>query len=161
MRWWSGLAWTAYTSPAAGAPTHGRRTALIAIGGLFLVLTGVVVTLAVSGVFDEVNRDDYSGDEAEVAEVIDRFEQAYENSDGARMCREVFSADLTAGYDSDGGCETIWSEDRPGPVEIDVRELYLGGDGATVVADEENARRDWTFYLDRYPGTGWRISGIE
>src|SRR5688572_29603953 len=49
----------------------GLATAGIAVGCVYLALTGVVVALALSGVFDEVNADDYPGEEAEVAAVVD------------------------------------------------------------------------------------------
>ncbi len=140
---------------------QGLATAGIAVGCVLLVMTGVVATLAVNGVFDQVNRDDYAGDEAQVAEVIDRFEVAYEDADGARICRDLFTPELARTYGSDGACEADWDAGTAGLAEIDIQSLYLAGDGATVLADEEGTRNHWTFYLDRYPGQGWRISGLE
>src|ERR671913_2097529 len=47
----------------------GLATAGVAVGCVYFVLFGVGLALGLSGVFDEVNADDYSGEEARVAEV--------------------------------------------------------------------------------------------
>jgi Domain of unknown function (DUF4190)/Protein of unknown function (DUF2510) len=140
----------------------GLATAGIAVGSVFLALGVVIVVLAVSGVFDEVNADDYSGEEARVAEVVDRFEDAYEDLDGATICRELFTGDLAGSYASSrGGCEGEWSRGQSGYAEIDIQELSVSGDGASAIADDENQSDNWVFDFRRSSGGEWRISGID
>jgi hypothetical protein len=136
-------------------------TAGIATGCAFLALTGVVVMLALNGTFDEVNRDDYSGEDARVADVVDRFEEAFENADGAEICNNLFTPALAEEYAADGGCEEHWNAGTAGYAEFDIYQLDVFADSATAVADDENESRDRTFQLERYPGGGWRIYAME
>ena len=139
----------------------GLATAGIAVGTVFLALTGVIVILAVSGVFDEVNADDYSGEEARVATVVDRFEEAYENTDGRQICDEIFTPGFASEYSSSGGgCAGVWSEGTSGYAEIDIHTLTITGDSATAIADDEDHTDDWVINLSRENGV-WRISGID
>jgi len=140
----------------------GLATAGIVTGSVFLALSAVVIALAVSGVFDEVNSDDYSGDEARVAAVVDRFEEAYENSDGQQICRELFTGDLAGWYASQGGCERVWGDDaEPGYAEIDIHTLTITGDSATAIADDENDEEGWTIDLTRQSDGRWLICGLD
>lgn len=140
----------------------GLATAGIAVGCVYLALTAVVVALALSGVFDELNADDYSGEEAEVAAVVDRFEEAYENLDGHQICRELFTGDLAGSYaSSPGGCEGEWSKGTSGYAEIDIQTLSVTGDDASAIADDENDEENWKFAFTRSSGGEWRISDIQ
>jgi hypothetical protein len=140
----------------------GLATAGIAIGFTFLALSAVVVALALSGVFDEVNEDDYSGEDARVAAVVDRFEEAYENADGRTICRELFTGDLAGSYAAEGGCEKVWGNDvTTGYAEIDIHTLIVTGESATAIADDENQSDDWRFDLRRTSEGEWRIEGLD
>jgi hypothetical protein len=140
----------------------GLATAGIAVGLVYIGLFAIGFTLALTGVFDEVNADDYSGEEARVAEVVDRFEEAYESDDGATICRELFTGDLAGSYaSSPGGCEGEWTKGNPGYAEIDIQELSVMGDGASAIADDENADENWIFDFRQSSGGEWRISQIE
>jgi Domain of unknown function (DUF4190)/Protein of unknown function (DUF2510) len=139
----------------------GLALAGIITGFAFMALTAVVVTLAVSGIFDEVNQDDYSGEEARVANVVDRFEEAYENGDTAQICDELFTTDYAGSQYNTGSCESSWSDGDPGFEEIDIYDIEVAGDTATAWADDENRREGWVFHLHR-DGTGhWHITEIE
>jgi hypothetical protein len=126
-----------------------------------MALTAVIVTLAVSGVFDEVNRDDYSGEEARVAGVVDRFEEAYESGDTYQICNELFTSDYSGSQYNSGTCENAWDDGDPGFEEIDIYDIDVAGDTATAWADDENRAKNWVFHLQR-SGTGdWRITEVE
>ena len=141
----------------------GLATVGIALGCVFLAMTIGVAVLAVSGTFDQVNSDDYSGEEARVAHVVDRFEDAFEEADGNRICRELFTPALARDYAADGGCESVWGEQsEAGWAEIDIQTLAVNADGsATATADDEGGEDDWTFTLARDPRGEWRICGVE
>jgi hypothetical protein len=139
----------------------GLATAGIVTGFVLTALTAVAVTLAVSGVFDEVNRDDYSGEEARVADVVDRFEEAYENGDTYQICYELFTSDYSGSQRGSGSCESNFDDGDPGFEEIDIYDVDVAGDEATAWADDENRHDDWVFHMQRN-GTGdWRITEIE
>ena len=140
----------------------GLATAGIAVGCAYLALFGIGLALGLSGVFDEVNADDYSGEEARVAEVVDRFEEAYENADGRTICRELFTGDLAGSYASKpGGCEAEWDAGTTGYAEIDIQLLSITGDGASAIADDENEEKNWIFDFRRSSGGEWKIVKIE
>jgi hypothetical protein len=140
----------------------GLATAGVAVGCAYMVLFGVGLALGLSGVLDEVNADDYSGEEARVAEVVDRFEEAYESADGATICRELFTGDLAGSYASRrGGCAAEWSTDGTGLVEIDIFELSVSGDGASALADDQDEERNWVFDFRRSSGGEWKIVEVE
>jgi hypothetical protein len=140
---------------------NGMATAGIAIGFVFLALSAVVVALAVSGVFDEVNRDDYSGEEARVADVVDRFEEAYENNDTYQICFELFTGDYAGSQSYAGGCQSRWGDGDPGFEEIDIYDIDVAGNTATAWADDENRSDDWVFHLQRNSSGSWHIREIE
>ena len=149
---------------AAGARDGtGLANAGIAIGGAFLALGAIALVLALNGVFDEVNADDYSGEEARIAEVVDRFEARFEKADGRRICGELFTPSLAEDYATDGGCESVWGEQgEPGWAEIDITSIDIQDDGsATVHADDEGGEDDWSFTFVRSPEGDWRICGID
>ena len=140
----------------------GLATAGIAVGCVYLALFGIGLALGLSGVFDEVNRDDYSGEEARVADVVDRFEEAYESADGQTICRELFTGDLAGSYaSSPGGCAAKWSGEDSGLVEIDIFEMHVTGDGAGALADDEDQETNWIFSFRRSSGGEWKIVEIE
>jgi hypothetical protein len=141
---------------------NGMAIAGIAVGCVYLALAGVVVALALTGTFDEVNSDDYSGEEARVATVVDRFEAAYEDADGQRICGDLFTPALARTYARDGGCQKVWGDDgKPGWAEIDVHTIELYPDGSAMAfADDEGGAKDWSFTFVRGSDGAWRIDEI-
>jgi hypothetical protein len=139
----------------------GLALAGIITGFAFGALTAVIVALAVSGVFDEVNRDDYAGEEARVADVVDRFEEAYENNDTYQICNELFTSDYAGSQAYAGDCQSQWGDGDPGFEEIDIYDIDVAGKTATAWADDENRRDDWVFHLQRSRSGDWRITEIE
>jgi hypothetical protein len=139
----------------------GLALAGIITGFVGLVLTATVVSLAVSGVFDEVNRDDYSGEEARVADVVDRFEEAYENNDTYQICFELFTSDYAGSQSFAGDCQSEWGDGDPGFEEIDIYDIDVAGNEATAWADDENRHDDWVFHMKRNTTGNWHISEIE
>jgi hypothetical protein len=139
----------------------GLALAGIITGFAGLALTAVVVSLAVSGVFDEVNRDDYSGEEARVADVVDRFEEAYESNDTHQICNELFTSDYSGSQYNTGTCESAWDGGAHDFEEIDIYDMDVAGDTATAWADDENRTKTWVFHLQRSATGDWRISEIE
>jgi hypothetical protein len=139
----------------------GLALAGIITGFAFGALTAVIVALAVSGVFDEVNRDDYAGEEARVADVVDRFEEAYENNDTYQICNELFTSDYAGSQAYAGDCQSQWGDGDPGFEEIDIYDIDVAGKTATAWADDENRREDWVFHLQRSRAGDWRITEIE
>ena len=139
----------------------GLAVAGIVTGFAFMALTAVVVALAVSGVFDEVNRDDYSGEKAQVADVVDRFEEAYESGDTYQICFELFTGDYAGSQSYAGGCQAEWGDGTPGNEEIDIFDLEVAGNTATAWADDEHRSGDWVFHMKRTSGGKWHITEIE
>jgi hypothetical protein len=141
----------------------GLAIAGIAIGAVYMVLIAGVGVLALNGTFDEVNSDDYSGEQARVATVVDRFEAAYEDADGRRICRELFTPGLVKDYKSDGGCEKVWGEEgTPGWAEIDIHTIEMYPDGSAMVfAADEGGDDDWGFTMVRGSDGVWRIDAVD
>jgi len=139
----------------------GLATAGIATGFAYLALTGVIVALVLSGAFDgDVNADDYSGEEAEVAKIVDRFEAAREDGDAVEICSELFTGDLKGTYSSRaGGCEGAWNDDETLTSDIDIGTLLVTGDTATAFAQDEYGEQ-WRFEFRR-TSNGWRISEVD
>jgi hypothetical protein len=134
---------------------RGLATAGILTGVAYTAILAVVFVLAWNGVFDETNADDYSGSEQEVARVVDEFEDAWEDGDGARVCSETFTNELVDTYS--GGCTSDWDDE--GYVEIDVKSINVMGDLATATAEADGGI-DWRFDLT-YTSGEWRIDAFE
>ena len=146
-----------------GLDGGGMATAGIVVGSVFLALTVGVIALALTGSFDQVNSDDYAGEEARIATVIDRFEDHYEDADGHEICRDLFTPALAEAYATDGGCEVVWGDEvTPRWAEIDIDAIQLHPDDtATVSADDESSDEEWEFVLVRTRNDEWRIDSVE
>lgn len=155
------VAWRQIARSGGALGGRGLAVAGIALGFLWLAVAGVVVALVLSGVFDEdVNADRYTGEEAEVAAVIDRFEQASEDDRNDVICNDIFTPNFEQLVASGVGktCEEFYAEDNGlMQLEITITRLDLSGSTATVAVEEGSDPLQMTLVDD---GTGWRIDDI-
>ena len=132
----------------------GLATGGIAVGVASTMIVGLFAVLALNGVFDDKNADDYSGTEQQIARTIDDFEDAWDDDDGARICSELFTEDLAASYY--GNCASEWDDGFW--VDMDVESISVHGNSAKVEANDSDVV-DWTFEL-AYVGGEWRICDL-
>ena len=118
-----------------------KRIAYIVVAVAVVV---VVVVLLMGGDDDNVNNtaERYDGTEAEVATVVDEFADAGRDGDGAKICEDIFTADLTKNVEKEAGqsCPSEVEENLPeGDYELEVKTLEVTGDTATAgVTDQDD-----------------------
>jgi uncharacterized membrane protein len=133
----------------------GMAIAGIVLGFVWIVLIVAVGVLAATGAFETQNADDFSGEEREVAIVIDRYED--ELAEGEVPCSEILTSELIELTES-GSTETCEEYYDVGlATDIDVSNIDIDGKRATAEADE--AGDPVTFMLERSGGR-WKIDGI-
>jgi hypothetical protein len=133
----------------------GLATGGIVAGVAMSALIALVIALWAGGVFESTNADDYSGTEQEIARVIDRFEESWDDDDGTTVCNELFTEEFAASYQ--GNCASEWDDGFW--VDMDVESIDVYGDTATVEANDSDVV-DYTFNLS-YADGEWRICGVE
>lgn len=140
-----------------------RRMVPFAVSGALLALG--VTGCAQSNTVDE---KEFTGEQGRVASTVRALDDAYEDErkddTGAReVCRNLLSQRLVAELSRDGGCEknaraALRDSD---PVRLDVREVKIEGDVATVQArisvPGDDERTD-TLKLIRESNT-WKFDG--
>ena len=112
---------------------------------------------------DDVNNnaDDYSGQDADVAQVVDDFANAGRDGDGEKICSEIFSEQLTQNVENEAGqsCESEVQENLPeDEYELEVNTLEVDGATATAgVTDQDDNTSVLHFEQD---GGTWRIARV-
>lgn len=107
------------------------------------------------------NADDYSGQEAEVAQLVDDFANAGRDGDGDRVCDEIFSDELAKSVERAAGqsCPSEVEDNlREGEYELQVDTLEVNGDTATVAATDQEDRKS-VFHIEKV-GSEWRITRV-
>lgn len=112
---------------------------------------------------DDVNNnaDDYSGQDAEVAQLVDDFANAGRDGDGDQICSEIFSEELAKNVEKQAGqsCPTEVEENLPeGEYELEVDTLEVNGDKATVAVTDEKDNKS-VLHLEKV-GSEWRITSV-
>ena len=141
---------------------RGMATAGIALGFAWLAITAVFITLGATGALDETNKGDFKGSEREVAVLVDRLENAFDDNDGALVCNELFTPEWASLVASGAGksCEEFVRETDKDKVQADliIKDLAVTGDRATAKIEEDGDEQDWTF--QRVNGA-WKVSNIS
>src|SRR5688500_8595650 len=92
-------------------PGHTKRVALVA------ALSAGVLAIGCGDDGDDANNnaDDYSGQDADVAQVVDDFANAGRDGDGDTICTEIFSEQLTQNVEKEAGqsCASEVQENLP------------------------------------------------
>jgi hypothetical protein len=145
----------------SGAGGKGLALAGILLGFAWLALIGVIVVLAIVGVLDSNNADDFSGEKKAVAQTIDDVEGAFSDHDGDRACDELFTASFKAALATGGGksCADVivGGDDGKIQAQIDVDTITIAGDRAIADVDEGDTPERWTLVRsDR-----WRVDQID
>jgi Domain of unknown function (DUF4190) len=143
-----------------GAGGRGMATAGIILGFIWLLVCGGLIALAIGGVFETNNADDFSGEKKEVARTIDDVEDAFSDHDGERACDDLFTPSFKALLSSGGkSCAEVVEEGDDGRIqaEIDVEDIVLvGSDRALARVEEGDTPEVWTMVKsDR-----WRVDQI-
>ncbi len=104
-------------------------------------LAGTILAIGCGG-GDDGNGEagDYSGEEAEVAAVIDRLAEAGRAGDGQRVCDEVFALPLARNIERESGqsCADEVEENVPeGEYELTIDRLELEDDAARVTVTDQ------------------------
>ncbi len=137
----------------------GFTTAALVISAGWVVAIGGYLALDAAGVLENRNADDFSGEEREVAEVIDRFEDGSPDT----ICDDLLTEDYRVTYRGFGGpehcAERVADDDDRG--EIDVIDIAIDGDTATVTAERPGqlVQPRITITLVRQ-GDEWRIASV-
>lgn len=140
-----------------------RRLVPLAVSGtlLALVATGCAQS-------DSVDEKEFTGEQGRVASTVRALDDAYndevKDDTGARtVCRTLLSKRLAGDLSRDGGCEknaraALKNSD---PTELDVRDVTIAGDVATVkarVSVPGDFERTDTLKLIR-EGNTWKFDG--
>ena len=107
------------------------------------------------------NADDYSGEDAEVAQLVDDFANAGRDGDGDRVCGEIFTEELTKNVESAAGqsCPTEVEDNlTEGEYELEVNTLKVSGDTATVTVTDEDDNKS-VLHIEK-AGADWRIARV-
>jgi hypothetical protein len=140
----------------------GLALAGLIVGYIGCVLYTVFIALAISGVLDSENADDFSGREREIAVVIDEFEDAADDERYSEICNSILTAEFREAVASvsGGSCENAFRDELDGKrqAEIDAETITVTGDTAVANVDEEGTDERITFTRD---DGRWRISSIE
>ena len=107
------------------------------------------------------NEGRYDGAEAEVAKVVDQLQSAGRESDGDRICEDLFTKNLSISVQraSKRECaEEVTSNISGEDTTFEVSKIKINGKNATAeLVDEEDRRSSVLFQQE---GGGWRIARI-
>lgn len=107
------------------------------------------------------NEDRYDGAEAEVAKVVDQLQSAGRESDGDRICEDLFTENLSISVKraSKRECaEEVTSNISGEDTTFEVSNIKINGKNATAeLVDEEDRRSSVLFQQE---GGSWRIARI-
>jgi len=135
-------------------------------------VSGTLLALAATGCTAQPNKVDekeFTGEQGRVASTVRDLDEAYKdeikNDTGARtVCRTLLSKRLVTELRRDGGCEKNARDAlrNSDPQELDVREVTIAGDVATVKARVKVAGSDYertdTLKVIR-EGNTWKFDG--
>jgi hypothetical protein len=136
---------------------HTKRIALVA------ALSAGVLAVGCGDDGDDVNNnaDDYSGQDADVAQVVDDFANAGRDGDGDEICTEIFGEQLTQNVEKEAGqsCASEVQENLPeDDYELEVNTLEVDGAAATVGVTDQDDNTS-VLHLEQDGGT-WRIARV-
>lgn len=136
----------------------GLATAGIVLGGIWSVLIGAAIVLAVTGELDHTNTDRYAtGEERAIAEVIDDLERAFKDKDVDLACNQLFTVELRDLLDSGDGCDKVVRTEGYQP-ELKIKELEIQGAEARALISEFGTGLVVSLLE---VGGEWRIDGIS
>ena len=107
------------------------------------------------------NADRYSGEEAEVAGLVDDLADAGSDGDGELICEQIFTPVLTAFIEKQSGhtCATEVEENVPeGEYELEVDTIEIA-DGAATVGVTDNNDVKLTLRIEQVDGD-WRVARV-
>ena len=127
-----------------------------------LALSAAVVAIGCGGDDDANNNaDNYDGTDAEVASVVDDFGNAGRDSDGDRVCDEIFTEELAGNVEDESGqsCASEVEDNLPeGEYELTIDSLEAEGDTATVgVTDQDD--NESVLHVERVDGD-WQVARV-
>ena len=121
---------------SAGARTGtGLATAGIILGSAWMALVAIAVVLGLTGALEQTNTERYgSGEERQLAALVDRMEHALKDKTPDVMCGTLFTAELK---DELGGdrCGDVFRSDGV-QVDIRIKRLEIFGDTARALTSE-------------------------
>lgn len=103
-------------------------------------VAGLTLVIGCGGDDEETNADRYEGEEAEVAGLVDDFAEAGRESDGERVCDQIFAAELAKNVEreSQQSCASEVEENLPeDEYELEVDSVDVKGDTATVAVTDQ------------------------
>jgi hypothetical protein len=138
-------------------PAHKKRIALVA------ALSAAALAAGCGDDGDDVNNnaDDYSDQDAEVAQVVDDFANAGRDGDGEKICSEIFSEELTQNVEKAAGqsCPTEVQDNLPADeYELEVNTLEVKGSTATVGVTDQDDNKS-VLHIEK-DGASWRITRV-
>lgn len=118
---------------------------------------------ACGGDDDDVNNnaDDYSGQEGEVAQVVDEFANAARDGDGDKVCTEIFSEQLAENVEKEAGqsCASEVSDNlAEDEYELEVDTLEVDGDTATVSVTDQDDQKNVLHFVKT--DSAWQIASV-
>jgi hypothetical protein len=112
---------------------------------------------------DDVNNnaDDYDGTDAEVAGVVDDFANAGRDGDGAKICEDIFSTELSDNIEREAGqsCPSEVEENLPeDEYELEIDTLEVAGDTATVAVTDQDDNNS-VLHIEKVDDA-WRVARV-
>jgi hypothetical protein len=107
------------------------------------------------------NADDYSGQEGEVAQLVDDFANAGRDGDGDKICDEIFAEELAQNVEKEAGqsCATEVSDNLPeDDYELEVDTLEVNGDTATVSVTDQDDQKNVLHVVKN--DSAWQIQSV-
>lgn len=140
----------------------GMATAGIVLGCVWTVVIALVVTLALTGVFDTGNARRYTGQSREIAKRVDQTQQAFSRADGDRVCNQMLTAGFAGRVAKGAGTscpEWVRMEmHNKRQAAITVETIVISGETAAVDVREGSSEERWSML--RQNGQ-WRIDSID
>ena len=138
--------------------TNTMRTRTLAATGL----AALAVTGCGGGSSDGSNAKRFSGDQREVARVVDALQSAARSGDAHKICSKLLTGNLAGEIGARGGtsCEAQVKRQLVSDGEtLAVRRLVVRGTVAVATVREQNRKLSQLVFHRQ--GGGWRVSGIE
>lgn len=142
---------------------RGLATAGIVLGFAWIAIYAVILVLVLTGVFDEkVNADRYTGEEQEVAAVVDQFEEASDAERFDEICFELFTPEWAALVEQGSGmtCQQVFEDEVGGAMQVPITIESLEVNGATATARTDEGGVPVTFEMID-DGGRWRINELR
>ena len=131
--------------------------------GYVAALCATAIAVGCGGSDDDVNNnaDDYDGQDAEVATLVDDFANAGRDGDGTKICEDIFATELKDNIEREAGqsCPSEVEDNLPeDEYELTIDTLEVKGDTATVAVTDQDDNSS-VLHIEKVDDA-WRIARV-